>query len=926
MIHYISRGACLIFCLTHWNLMFTQTPIAPKWTVSIGERQHTSRDEIATVLYDKHQNTIVVGFAERDSSFADIVIQKIDSAGQVRWNHRYSSNMALDYDRPMGAQLDEQDNIYVLGVVGNESDLIGGAGYLYKVSPAGTLLWQIPLHQNLPAHASLNALFWRFDAQEKIHLAYVTEPDKNAYLFKIASNGIIEENRLIPNLFNSGSDHLKNFSVTADGTKTFWIERFNDRTFEYRYTTQRITDNSNTNHPIPLPDSLVRLLVNSGLPIRHTDPMGHFYTFVNETTATSSRIQLFKFSNTGQIIYIMNTTDSIAIEGRAMIIKDTSCLLTGRYRQTPQNAWRSFVMELGARGQVLKKKFMTSNTVSDEVAESIHFSKNRVFLTSRLPNERLVITELDSNLSKIREFRQSSTQPILQNVSVGVVNARLVSFSGTVQNRKLPNNYFFSENDFYTASFAIGNLDTLQWKTQYSDLGTSLVQNLHFMVNSEQDVWITHDEQVGPTYPSAQTPVGSVRYKTLVNPAGQATPSEVLSSGFAGEYATNQTGHFIIGTGYQFKKIDKLGVILQQSPILWEPATLIYTDTLRQEYYAKSQNYIFRLNWQLQILSSRASFGQSHYFQLDGNIYCYETAYDGATGFKKFQLYASEQLRWRKDSLTTNQYVVWEVNSQTGSLYLLTGTNLMSVHLSGQVEIIQTSLRASDVISHLFCMPNGSFVLCGSSGIGQMVLGCSPTGEILQRRSISHEYNTTFLRIGVFVFRCSAGRQMIFGQTGEHLLTVTHPLLTRSPQYFDNNYNFWIGDIAGKAFFLQSGSGNEAYGWRWFRGNVSKFELGSLLKPHLRTGETTIQPAKTHPISVYPNPASGQLYLKINEAISQNTKLLIYNNLGQFVLSISTNALSNEGAFDIHSLNNGLYFLKMEGRDTPIAKFIVSNF
>ena len=66
-------------------------------------------------------------------------------------------------------------------------------------------------------------------------------------------------------------------------------------------------------------------------------------------------------------------------------------------------------------------------------------------------------------------------------------------------------------------------------------------------------------------------------------------------------------------------------------------------------------------------------------------------------------------------------------------------------------------------------------------------------------------------------------------------------------------------------------------------------------------------------LSLYPNPAQGQLNLAIRSNNTEQATITIYNNMGQVVSSQNTNLLAgnNSIAMSITNLPNGVYFVQV---------------
>jgi hypothetical protein len=76
-------------------------------------------------------------------------------------------------------------------------------------------------------------------------------------------------------------------------------------------------------------------------------------------------------------------------------------------------------------------------------------------------------------------------------------------------------------------------------------------------------------------------------------------------------------------------------------------------------------------------------------------------------------------------------------------------------------------------------------------------------------------------------------------------------------------------------------------------------------------------------ISIFPNPTSANIVVEL-EIINGDTKIEIYNSLGQMILL--ENLREKSSLLDLHSLENGIYFLKItEGNKSILYSKIIKE-
>lgn len=912
------------------------TPVEPFWQVSVGNHDHTSRDQLSHALNDHEGNLIIVGLVERDSTFGDIKVQKIDTLGNLVWQYTYSSNYSLNYDRPVDVLVGSDNSIYILGIVGNDHDIYGGEGYVFKLNKKGQLVWERKLYTELPYHLSISSLFFGFDSQETLHIAYTTDAftKKPTYLFKITVNNVFIPIQTTPDIFNAGTEqpYLRSSSISPTGNKTFLIEKPNAGTYINSYYTQQITDSSSINYPIALSDTQQNLL-QGGFDITAKDTEGNFYILGNKHQGSVQKgFSLFKILTTGQIAYSFYTTDSIEIEAKDMFVKDSSVFITGRFRSNNTSFWRVFVYKLDKSGQLIQKKFMPLGA-TDELAEGLYTSLNRLFLTINYPNGVLSVSELDSSFSKkwTSNLKNPSNQSYIHH-SILALNDTKAVFVGTLIAKKIPENYFYSENDFYVESFNPSDTAKSTWTYRYSEIGTSYVLGVTTASNQNGDILAYYSEQVGPSYPAlgSQYSVGSKSYMAIVNPSGQIIANKDVGLGGVSlkQFFTDRDSNFIT-IGSQINKIDKNGNVLLRSGYIGTNVTLLFVDTVLNQFYVSAnvpQYAVIKMDKNFTPLSIIYTLSSNvKVFQLKNDItqttYIYEANINNGTNFT-ISLYANEVLSWKKDTIFFyyNSYFGSDVNPVDGSFTFFLLGKIWKYALNGQLSSKSAVLETGDYPNSVFCMFNGNTVLTGDTNGRNLIQSYNTSLELVNRTILRHEFHIYYYKIGQFLIRSTDGKIAVFNANAEQLWTFTNDLFYLIKQEnFDKNYNITVGTTIGQDFYLGSGSANEAYGWKWHRGVIAKFSLKRLLEPYLTASFEPIQAKNDLKIVAYPNPVDGILNLKIstpsNLKINDFYNIRIFNTLGQIVTNFVWKDMNLMPTVDFSNFKNGIYFLEVNNND-----------
>ena len=74
-------------------------------------------------------------------------------------------------------------------------------------------------------------------------------------------------------------------------------------------------------------------------------------------------------------------------------------------------------------------------------------------------------------------------------------------------------------------------------------------------------------------------------------------------------------------------------------------------------------------------------------------------------------------------------------------------------------------------------------------------------------------------------------------------------------------------------------------------------------------------------LKVYPNPASSELSIEIEERLKEEVQLIIYNNLGQEIKSFKFQTPSHK--IDVSSLKAGAYFIKLQTESQELTKSFI---
>ncbi|MFP4471227.1 MAG: T9SS type A sorting domain-containing protein, partial [Bacteroidales bacterium] len=136
-----------------------------------------------------------------------------------------------------------------------------------------------------------------------------------------------------------------------------------------------------------------------------------------------------------------------------------------------------------------------------------------------------------------------------------------------------------------------------------------------------------------------------------------------------------------------------------------------------------------------------------------------------------------------------------------------------------------------------------------------------------------------------------------------------------------------IGQLTGGEASCSNLTGPDYYGKFWYSWDKNQLADSTMLRPWLdpdNTGVLTLDglvDVNEHQLpgqggtTVYPNPTSGDLFIKLPEAeIPEFIRL--FDNMGKLVSEINVNSMQGETVqVDMHNMNRGLYFLVIKTKN-----------
>lgn len=135
-----------IFTLVVFSILsftsYSQNPFTLTKSVSFGLNNHTNRDYPNFSFVDKEKNSILIGTTERDSTFSDVLVTKLDENYNLIWQKTTSFSTSLSYEIPLKAFTNTNGDIYVFGASKTNATKIYGKIFYIKYDKNGNELFK----------------------------------------------------------------------------------------------------------------------------------------------------------------------------------------------------------------------------------------------------------------------------------------------------------------------------------------------------------------------------------------------------------------------------------------------------------------------------------------------------------------------------------------------------------------------------------------------------------------------------------------------------------------------------------------------------------------------------------------------------------------------------------------------------------------
>jgi hypothetical protein len=924
----------LIYPLTG---QITQNLLA-EWEVSNGNHEHTGRDELSLSIKDAENSVFVAASVERDSSFADIFIQKISATGAPLWQFKYSSGLELDYDRPVKMLTAPNNDLYILGRTTYATNQ--GIGYILKLDAGGGLEWVLNMADETIAHHFYNFFDAYLDENGLLQVTYTCRADD------LSTNPIFFSPA--PTFFmtvDPAGSVIHSFQKTGIGQPTqsfaYGVNEYSDPAGNFvfimrdeeifnKYYLRKIHPVTGADTILPVSEALLSEAEKETLHyidwefIKLND-QGDIFAASNSAFGPVDKFFFARLNADGVVQYAWGSSAFVPFAGfQDFFPLDTSVVLTGLYG--PDFQYSTFLWNISDSGQMLDSKTLSYN--GDLIPQRLIPQDSFFFMHAiSQAGHNAYVYKLADNLDIFWTHRLNTPAGYdLGGIDVLETDSQHVVATGTLGAKKHANSLFVSEKDIFVEQFTPGN-PGYDWQFVYTDEGTSYVQTIRHAVLKNGNIAVVTAEKAGPeaSFSGGSTAAPSYYYIYQYDPAGNfltktQSPVQVNIFHYYDIVQSDGAGNMYVPCLRDFNsnmilKVNEQGIPVDSVVVSGGIGRFMVSDDGRVCVVSDV------------ITLTDANFGVAQTFPLDGyathifqipgqeDIYLVGVNNDSVMYqvAPHITLYKNGQFYWRYTLPTPvfqSEYVIYTTNDPvTGRIYL---ESYSATENSNRLHLINLN-GANQFVTPFGDTFAGTFHFIGNDKFYQYRQGRLILFDTLLNVLLEHELPASAYAVSVkgdFLYAFETGSVNIFDKDGNYRFKFFHPELTfnDSDNLLSSNRELYITRTQGNRF----ASGNPFnFGWQWHRGVLKKFDLAPLLSATESAGISS-NPV----ISCYPNPVSSTLYVKIPEAFQgRNAQINVMDMKGILLHSIQVQRAPSIVAIECAKMPAGTYALQLLGKN-----------
>jgi hypothetical protein len=933
----ICLSVFYIYCFIAFAQAQTPKPIWPVREYSMGNRAHTSRDEVIEMQQARDGNLLLLGFVEGDSMFADVSLQKITPEGILLWDVRYDSPDSNNYDTPLKMLQDDIGNAFILGMSLGRSSFISpqlSNGFLLKVGNNGEKIWQVSFDTLLPTHTAAFLCDGFLDERGNIKVTYSTYQDfgpRPSYFVKFdPETGILLESFSKFNLAQAFGGGPAAVSEAIDSQKNFvFIQRedapgpiFSIRSIDPESGMEQLTPFNLSGLDFAEKQKFSFLSWSKIV----VDAKCAVYTAENLKDPLPDCV-IAKVDSNGTLAYVL-TSDSLFTLINGFETSSNNLFVTGSYIPKLSAQRVAFLWKLNGTGQITHKSIQI--LPHDCAARGLSIVHDSIFwLTEDVQTGEAKLVCLNSNdlSSHWSYFFEIDSAYLCTGSGVTKLVGGAVAIGGTLRRQRHPGSGFYSENEYYLKTFyPVQQAPLGQYR--YSEKGTSRAEGVGHSVDADGNFWVKSYEVDGPGfYPYGYT-VDECYYHKL---SPNLTPLWSKRSQFTGYWAYGVSPFYFdpMGNAYTVERPGDSLVLQKIAPngenlntFIRKGANFLRLFIDRQGLLhltlvgEKDTLHTMILGAQLQILKSIEGHGfPKAMFQLPNSetVYYYMEENEWGIPTDKIVLYkdGAPDHVWDFSFANTAQiFTDFYLDKGTGDLLALSvwpnmvGTFMPELHrfsIGGGYQKSVINNGVFDPIYDIALMPNGNSFVAFNDRLDMY----SPDFQLLTSHSTENAPSGgNFFQVDTLFYASNVGVLSAYGQSGIPAFSVQHASFSIDPAQIHIQSKDLLST---SSIFGELRGTNSAFGWRWQRSKISQFDLSAPI-----TQVVGPLQAERPRIVCLPIPASTVLQVDVSGLNEQALDLELVSALGVPVLQ-KQYGMQHDAilSLEVGALPSGTYFLSV---------------
>ncbi len=921
-----------LFILISNFYLNAQNLLLPDLKTSYGNNKHTNRDISYFTHIDSNDNVISISTTERDSTFTDILVTKLDSNLNEIWQKRRSYDTGLSYDIPLNTFVDQNDNTYVVVRSTGDNSYSNGFMYVLKYDINGNEVWSINIDDYVNAYGSdffYQKVFFESNGNFKIVYIKPESPtaSNNNFLSFDNSGSLVDsfiQNTIIPTDPNDDFTGLNTEFYYFNGDFYLRHRRHNitnlSNTFYEHYIakiTPNLTEVYDLNPYIDIGDTgeffKSLLLVDQSSNIYLTYQSDDFDKYI-----------LLKLNSSGNLVYFKESLEDLNKEVKEIYLNGNNNLTLLCNSKPNVNSGNQIlnVVEYDDNG-VIVNDFNDSSTFINGV---------RVY-----ENEILVYSIGDFKLYDYNFSLLNNYQGNYYNFNDYELNDE-----SNIVISKTTNASMYSGSDFQTQqNIEIDKIDSSQVLNSYmfSGIGTSRVSFQEIMVDNLDNSIVFVHEKLGPenfSIGGSNPPVQKTIYKydPSLNLLWSINLNNFLTNSHGSSIVIDDNNDIYINTliAYNASTTSELVKISSDGNIIFQVPSIL------SKYMFLDQNN------NVNVVSPYPQYFNNS-FQDYTSIYTFSNTNGSFLYYQQFDdfIFLNQHISVAGDSYLYMYYDEDNYEDITPKLRLYKNNNLESEITLNVIDPDDPNLAYSGEIDengsiyfrthepyydewkiHKFSTDGGYISSVLSEGFRLFYTG---NNKVYARENdsdivildsalnlintVTHEYNSAsrIVKVGNYFFIKYYYDDIayVINQSAEEVGQFNLPYsFASSVATSDSQDNLVLTGSFGKQI-----SNFQEYSWT--RGFLHKYNFSSF---NLSINSNQV---KEKEFKIYPNPAKNRLYITNLDDVK---KIEIFNLSGERVLTFDN--FTYDG-LDISNLSNGLYFVKIQNEESSHTQKLIKN-